>query len=215
MDTVAAEHLGLNGYHRPTSNTLVELAGRGVRFDSARSTCPWTLPSHASMFTGRWFHETSAGWLTPLDETHPTLAEFLGDHGYATSAFTANYTYCARDSGLARGFTHFEDHYFPELTCFKMSAVVNRTLEAIQADRRLPGRNARVRGVSALFQAPVAAHGYESQGCGGRQSPVPRLAVDASAGSASGRFCFLNYYDAHFPVSAHARADAPLWGRGH
>ena len=95
MDTVSAEHLALNGYPRPTTNTLVELAERGISFQSARSTCPWTLPSHASMFTGRWFHEVSAGWLTPLDKKYPTLAEFLGARGYATSAFTANYTYCA------------------------------------------------------------------------------------------------------------------------
>ena len=32
---------------------------------------------HASFFTGRWPHELSAGWLTPLDATYPTLAEFL------------------------------------------------------------------------------------------------------------------------------------------
>ena len=132
MDTVSAEHVALNGYPRRTTNTLVEMAERGITFNSARSTCPWTLPSHGSMFTGRWFHELSCGWLTPLDGTFPTLAEFLGGHGFATSAFTANYTYCGRDSGLARGFNHFEDHYFPELTCFKMSALVNRTLEGIQ-----------------------------------------------------------------------------------
>ena len=40
---------------------------RGVRFDRAQATSSWTLPSHASMFTGRWPHELSAGWLTPLD----------------------------------------------------------------------------------------------------------------------------------------------------
>ena len=119
MDTVAAEHLSLNGYARPTSHTLVELAARGIRFDSARSTCSWTLPSHASMFTGKWFHEVSTGWLTPLDGTYPTLAEFLENHGYATSAFTANYTYCARDSGLARGFTHFEGPLFSRAHVFQ------------------------------------------------------------------------------------------------
>ena len=90
MDTVAAGHLSLHGYDRATSTTLVELAERGIRFDSARAASSWTLPSHASMFTGRWLHELSVGWLTPLDRTHPTLAEFLGDRGYATAGFVAN-----------------------------------------------------------------------------------------------------------------------------
>src|SRR5262249_41976487 len=85
MDTVAAGHLSLHGYERATSTTLVELAERGIRFDSARAPSSWTLPSHATMFTGRWLHELSVGWLTPLDRTHPTLAEFLGDRGYATA----------------------------------------------------------------------------------------------------------------------------------
>ncbi len=133
LDTVSADHLGLYGYSRPTSNTLVELAERGVRFDAAQATAPWTLPSHASMFSGRWFHELSTGWLTPLKTSDPMIAEYLGEKGYATSAFTANYTYCSWESGLTRGFTHFEDFYFPELTCFKLSAIVNRVLEAIQA----------------------------------------------------------------------------------
>ena len=72
MDTVAAGHLGLYGYDRNTSTSLSELAARGVRFESARSASSWTLPSHATMFTGRWLHELSVGWLTPLDRTYPT-----------------------------------------------------------------------------------------------------------------------------------------------
>ncbi len=57
LDTVGADHLSLHGYNRPTSPTLDGLARRGIRFDRARATASWTLPSHASMFTGRWPHE--------------------------------------------------------------------------------------------------------------------------------------------------------------
>ena len=72
---------GLNGYARPTSTTLVELAERGVRFDRAISASSWTLPSHATMFTGKWLHDLSVGWLTPLDSTDPTVAEFSARAG--------------------------------------------------------------------------------------------------------------------------------------
>jgi arylsulfatase A-like enzyme len=133
MDTVAAEHLSLHGYPRPTSTTLVELAERGIRFDSARAASSWTLSSHATMFTGRWLHELSVGWLTPLDGTYPTLAEYLGGRGYATLGFAANNAFCARDSGLARGFTWYQDYIFPALTCFKLGALVNRPLAGIQS----------------------------------------------------------------------------------
>ena len=66
LDTVAAGHLELYGYPRSTSPTLIELAEGGIRFDAAHSGSSWTLPSHATMFTGRNFHEIAAGWQTPL-----------------------------------------------------------------------------------------------------------------------------------------------------
>ena len=132
MDTVAAGHLSLHGYDRATSTTLVELAERGIQFDSARAASSWTLPSHATMFTGRWLHELSVGWLTPLDRTRPTLAEFLRDRGYATAGFVANTFYCATDSGLARGFTHYRDFIFPELTALKTGVLVSRALDGFQ-----------------------------------------------------------------------------------
>ncbi len=131
LDTVAAGHLSLHGYHRATSPTLGELAQRGIRFDLARAPSSWTLTSHASMFTGRWLHELSAGWFTPLDQTFPTLAEFLGSRGYATAGFVGNTWYCAADSGLARGFTVYRDYIFPELTALKTAVLVDRAVKAL------------------------------------------------------------------------------------
>ena len=80
------------------------------------------------MFTGRWLHELSVGWLSPLDQTRPTLAEYLGAHGYATAGFIANTSYCATDSGLGRGFTQYHDFIFPQLTALKTAILGNRVL---------------------------------------------------------------------------------------
>jgi hypothetical protein len=109
MDNVRAESLSLYGHNRPTSPRLEELARTGVRFDSARSTAPWTLPSHASIFTGQWPHRLSVDWVHGLDETHPTLAEFLAAQGYTTAGFVANTYYCNARYGLDRGFARYED----------------------------------------------------------------------------------------------------------
>jgi arylsulfatase A-like enzyme len=128
LDTVAASHLNLYGYDRPTSATLVELAERGIRFDSARAASSWTLPSHATIFTGRWMHELSVGWLNPLDKAYPTVAEYLGKRGYATAGFVANTMFCATDTGLGRGFTRYQDFIFPELTALKSAVLVHRAL---------------------------------------------------------------------------------------
>jgi arylsulfatase A-like enzyme len=110
LDTVRADHLSLNGYRRDTSPNLSRLARQGIAFEKARSTAPWTLPSHASMMTGRWTHELSTGINRPLDGTHVTIAEYLASNGYATGGFVGNATYCGVETGLGRGFAHYEDH---------------------------------------------------------------------------------------------------------
>jgi len=110
MDTVRSENLSVYGYHRSTTPQMEQLAKRGVVFDWAISTAPWTLPSHASMFTGRYHYEMSADWLTPLDGADATLAEVLSDRGYMTGGFVANLEYCSSATGLARGFSHYEDY---------------------------------------------------------------------------------------------------------
>jgi arylsulfatase A-like enzyme len=198
LDTVAAGHLSLYGYDRATSSTLVELAERGIRFDSALAPSSWTLPSHATMFTGRWLHELSVGWLNPLDETRPTLAEFLGAQDYATAGFIANTAYCAGDSGLGRGFTFYQDYIFPELTAFKTAIMVDRVLSGIRSIvESLADRTAFAR------LRPVATHLW-------------RLLLNNRKGAAvvnrefldwlSHReqperpfLVFLNYFDAHYP----------------
>lgn len=118
LDTVRAQNLSLHGYERPTSPQLERLARRGVCFDRAISTISWTLPSHASLFTGHFpqeiFHDLPHIFVlaaeSPMDDRFPTLAEFLDRQGYRTSAFVANSIFCDRVYGLDRGFVHYDDY---------------------------------------------------------------------------------------------------------
>ncbi len=198
LDTVAAGHLSLHGYHRATSTTLVELAERGIRFDFARAPSSWTLPSHASMFTGRWLHELSVGWLTPLDRTHPTLAEFLGGRGYATAGFVANTRYCASDSGLGRGFAHYQDYIFPELTAFKMAVLASRALEGFQVIVSFLEDWLASPGLLAPCKRLWRALDFDRKGA----AAVNREFLGWLAHRARSQrpfFAFLNYNDAHTP----------------
>jgi len=133
LDTVRADHLSPYGYGRVTTPTLERVAKQGIRFDQARATAPWTLASHASIFTGRWPHELSVKWSTPLGGNYPTLAEYLGSHGYATAGFVANTLYCSYDTGLDRGFTHYEDFDLERLGPFRTAELVDLTLKTIAA----------------------------------------------------------------------------------
>ncbi len=198
LDTVAADHLSLYGYERPTSPTLVELAERGIRFDRVQATSSWTLPSHASMFTGRWPHELSAGWLTPLDRTYPTLAEFLSSRGYATAGFVANHWYCASDSGLERGFTAYQDYVFPRLAAFKAASLVNRSLEGIQGVERFLEDRLDI----DVLRTPVKRLYMLVNTFRKEAVDVNREFLDWLTWRRQPErpfFAFLNYYDAHAP----------------
>jgi arylsulfatase A-like enzyme len=109
-DTVRAASLSLYGYERETTPHLDRLAAGSIVFVNAFSPTPWTLPSHASMFTGLDPDRLSADWDTPLNGDAATLAEVLSRHGYRSGGFVANTYFAGRESGLSRGFAHYEDY---------------------------------------------------------------------------------------------------------
>jgi arylsulfatase A-like enzyme len=109
-DTVRSDNLSLYGYERATTPALDAFAARGATFDNAISPAPWTLPSHASMFTGLPPHALEAGWRAPLEKQPVTVAEIARASGYRTGGFIANLFYASRESGLSRGFTTWTDY---------------------------------------------------------------------------------------------------------
>jgi len=91
LDTVRADRLSLYGHKRYTTPFLKSVAEGGALWKRAYTPSPWTLPSHASMFTGLYpsAHQCVHGNLW-LDERFETLAEKLSDKGYVNLAFSAN-----------------------------------------------------------------------------------------------------------------------------
>ncbi|MBI4516671.1 MAG: sulfatase [Deltaproteobacteria bacterium] len=112
LDTLRADHLSGYGYRRQTTRNLDALAQKGVVFENAFAPSSWTVPSHASLVTGRLVHEHGADAQRPvLSKRYPTLAEVMAAHGYGTAAFSANTWWLTRNSGFDRGFHHFEDYF--------------------------------------------------------------------------------------------------------
>jgi arylsulfatase A-like enzyme len=185
LDTVRAQSLSLYGYGRDTTPNLTRIAARGIRFDRAFSTAPWTAPSHASMFTGKLPHEMTVNWNRPLDQSSPTLAGTLAARGYATAGFVANTTYCSYETGLDRGFAHYEDYDVSLAEILSCSAIVQRTLNFAHHHPVL----ARRLGLGEL--------------AGSRRKCAARINHDFLSwlDRNSGRpyFAFLNYFDAHHP----------------
>ena len=54
LDTTRVDYLSVYGYDLPTTPCLERLARDATLFTRARSTSSWTLPAHASLFTGKF-----------------------------------------------------------------------------------------------------------------------------------------------------------------
>jgi arylsulfatase A-like enzyme len=185
LDTVRADHLGHHGHTRDTMPVLRELAARGVTFENARATATWTLPSHASMFTGKWLHELSVDIDRPLDGGDPTIAEVLSRQGHRTAGFAGNTTYCNAWFGIDRGFSHFDD------------APENRKVSTLETFRS-SGLGLRL--VHALQKARwIRTHGDYAQTRLAESVNHDALTWLDRQGTNDPFFLFLNYYDAHGP----------------
>jgi arylsulfatase A-like enzyme len=200
LDTTRADRLSTFGYARETSPSLSAFAADALRFTQARSPAAWTLPGHASLFTGTYPSRHGAhfagAWLPgesrdgrrqvafPLSPKAVTMAETLRDFGYRTAGMVANFSYMYRDFGVAQGFGHYEDS--PGLL-FRLRPPVLQIAQQVDPGFCLaPFRSAReinAAGLAWLDRAPA-----------GR--PV---------------FLFLNYMEAHQPRLASAPHDG--WSR--
>jgi arylsulfatase A-like enzyme len=183
LDTVRAQNLSLYGYSRETTPKLNRWAEGAVRFERALATAPSTDMSHASMFTGRLPRELYGGTDRPRatpDDRIPTLAEVLSANGYATAGFVGNADFCSYETGLNRGFAHYEDFPVSPAELIYSSAIATKLANSRWLRRQLGygdilGRK-KAAAVNQAFLRWLARH-------------EPRRPF----------FAFLNYYDAHRP----------------
>ncbi len=111
FDTLRADRLSRYGHNEPTTPYLDSHRNAFVLFRQARATSPWTVPSHASMFTGRLPADHKADWgRITLGDEHETLAETLSAQGFCTSALVANEIFKTKKVNLLQG---FQTTYFP------------------------------------------------------------------------------------------------------
>jgi arylsulfatase A-like enzyme len=114
LDTTRADRLGCYGYAAARTPNLDGLAGHGAKFDGAVCLEPLTAPSHATIMTSL-YPETTGVILNgmKLRGDVPTLSEQFRNAGYATAAFVASSSVCARDTALDRGFEIYDDAVTP------------------------------------------------------------------------------------------------------
>lgn len=130
LDTTRADHLGCYGYTRRTSPNLDKFAAESVVYTQAIAPASWTLPSHASLFTGKFTSTHGARYnangplylvdaikgpekwkkyrVQGLSPNELTLADTLKEAGYDTGAVVGG-PWMKKVFGLAKGFDYYDD----------------------------------------------------------------------------------------------------------
>ncbi len=179
LDTVRADHLSAYGYARTTTPNLDRAARQGVLFENAIATSSWTLPSHASMFTGLLPHQHGANYNAPLPPGSMTLAGVLGSRGYETAAFAANTAWFKQGRGMDQGFDVYDDD----------TDSVRHNLRRTLSGRAFQELYYRLRGIGDFGRKDARQLNHEIFDWLRHRSKSPF-------------FLFVNYYDAHDPYVA-------------
>lgn len=111
LDTTRRDRLSLYGHRRNTTPALDDFAAQAAVYDGALAPAQWTVPSHASMFTGAY---PSTHTLTEADrllpEQFPTVATLLREAGYRTAGFCNNPLVGILNHRLTSGFDAFYNY---------------------------------------------------------------------------------------------------------
>lgn len=111
LDTHRFDRIGAYGYHRPTTPNLDSIASESLFFKRAIAPGQWTIPSHASLFSGEapavhgTFQADDA-----LPKEFKTLAARLSAEGIRTTGFCNNPLVGIIQNGFKRGFDDFYNY---------------------------------------------------------------------------------------------------------
>ncbi len=110
VDTLRADHVGCYGNDQVKTPAIDALAARGVRFASAWSPIPITLPAHASILTGLYPHQHGVrdNGTYRVPDVAVSFAEIARDAGYETAAFVSSYV-LSGEYNIDQGFDLFDD----------------------------------------------------------------------------------------------------------
>lgn len=111
IDTLRADHLPVYGYTKGSTPAIDALRQDSILYKRAYSHVPLTLPSHASLFTGKLPYEhgvrNNLGYT--LSASQPTVASVLKADGYATGGAVSTFV-LRKETGISSGFDFFDDY---------------------------------------------------------------------------------------------------------
>ena len=211
LDTVRKDRLTPYGCDRETTPQLDAFAEEAAVFDEAVAPAPWTLPVHASMFTGEYPSEHGADQQTPYLEETTTLAQSLSAAGHSTACFSSN-AWITPYTRLTAGFDQ-QDNFFQAMPGDVLSGTLADAWQYLNDSSRL-----RTVADKLVSLGNVAHEMFASSGAASKTPAVLEqtrsFIEDADSGAIGGShrdidgatdddipgwFAFVNLMDAHLP----------------
>ncbi|KAB1197649.1 MULTISPECIES: sulfatase [Haloferax] len=192
MDTVRKDHLTPYGYERQTTPGLERFAEEATVFEQAVAPAPWTLPVHASLFTGMYPSRHGADQENPYLDGATTLAETLSAAGYDTACYSSN-AWITPYTHLTDGFAE-QDNFFEVMPGDFLSGPLAKAWKTMNDSETLRAL------ADKLVSLGNTAHEYLAGG-EGADSKTPAV-VDQTidfVDDSDQFFAFVNLMDAHLP----------------
>lgn len=206
---IVADSLRYDSVYRYGNAKLPYTQQHAVQFTQARSAGCWTLPSHASLFTGLMPHEHQATSQTRrLNPDVPTLAEKLKAAGYSTQQITANVA-TTEIFGLDRGFDRvikIWDLILPRVRSFYKSLIL---LGKPRVRRLLLSRD----GITHQLTRDLKVGNCWVQNTHNNIFRQARKVLHEARAKNEPTFLFINLMETHFPyhVGPTFRLSADSW----
>jgi arylsulfatase A-like enzyme len=234
MDCVRASDFPSTPDSRWKTRFSETLSSESIVFENAVSPSPWTLPSHASLFSGLDPWQNGCHWKGDLrlDPTRPRVAQVLREAGYRTLALCAN-PLISPSFNMTAGFDHsaWSSWWEPYLRFVGGSAPYRESPSPFPGGANASGAN-RTRAIDSLVKRSVGFfHKYPALLDGGSrvmqglnaQDPRPDVGIARWIEPTLERwikevapsvpiFAFINLLEAHEPYFATPDQNAGLLG---
>jgi len=217
LDTHRFDRIGAYGYQQPTTPNLDSFASESLFFEQAIAPGQWTIPSHASMFTGEMpaVHRTLQAD-DALPREFQTLAARLFKAGIQTTGFCNNPLVGVIQNGFTRGFDKFynycgvvpstpqkqkQDIWQPlRMLWSKYTQVLRRLSYPIQNAFASP--NEFFLGALRPFFVPMWTRAANFKGMTGRSiNDTANFVSQIEKNNQGGQFVFLNLMETHLPYA--------------
>lgn len=141
LDAFRADHFPTLGYPLNITPNLDRMAKDSVVFENAIAPSSWSVPSHASLFTGKYpFHHNAVKRHQRLDDKETTLAEILRKRGYNTAGFGGG-VYLKARYGFSQGFMTYRDRvdFFDDAHAYTRFSIRTLAVLFAPAINKIPG----------------------------------------------------------------------------